>query len=63
MCIVFSTIQYKVNWGVTQVGRQLDMKGMLWVLQYGIPSFFPSNFPTFDHVGEGPWSGGADTAS
>ena len=32
MCIIFSTAYYEVDGGLTHVGRQYDMKGMLWVL-------------------------------
>ena len=35
---VFSTVHYEVDWGLTHVGRQLDMKGMPWVLQQIIPT-------------------------
>ena len=38
MCIVFSTVHYEVDWGLIHIGRQLDMKGMLWVLQQVIPT-------------------------
>ena len=38
MCSVFSTVHYEVDWGLTHIGRQLDMKGMLDVLQQVIPT-------------------------
>ena len=38
MCSVFSTVRYEVDWGLTHVGRQLDMKIMLLVLQQVIPT-------------------------
>ena len=38
MFSVFISVQYEVDWGQTHVGRQLDMKGMLWVLQQVIPT-------------------------
>ena len=28
----------KVDWGLTHIGRQLDMKGMLWILQQVNPT-------------------------
>ena len=36
MCSIFRTVKYEVDWGLNHVGRQLDIKGMLWILQQGI---------------------------
>ena len=38
MCSVFITLHNEVDWDLTHIGRQLDMKGMLWVLQQVIPT-------------------------